>query len=329
MRVLLLRSDRLGDALLSLPAAAALKAAQPRWTVAFLASPLAAPLLRLCPDVDEVLASPRDPRALPAALRAWHPDAVVALHPVWREAWASWRAGVPRRIGVRGRWYAPLFSRRVALRRSQAGLHEAEGSLRLLEPLLGWVPPLAAARLSLPANEGTVLPPALAGHPYAVLHPGCGDSAPNLEPRRFRLLAARLLERTDWRLALTGTSAEAPLVEELAQGLDPARVHRLAGALDLVGLARLIGGARLLLAGSTGPLHLAALLGTPLLSWFCPAPTRSARRWGPLGQLEWALEPKVEPCRSRRRCPHGNCLDHLSDGYLLERLDARLAAIHR
>jgi ADP-heptose:LPS heptosyltransferase len=100
-------------------------------------------------------------------------------------------------------------------------------------------------------------------------------------------------------VVVTGTSAEAELTAYVAgrHGLDRG------GATDLGELARLLAGADVLVVGNTGPAHLAAAVGTPVVSLF--APTVPAARWAPYGIPVVLLGDQEAPCRGTRAttCP--------------------------
>ncbi len=336
-RFLIVRTDRIGDLMLTVPLVSALQERHPGCSVSMLVSAYAGPLLSLHKGIHEVLVYHGDTEhrgvggllRLAALLRERRFDAAVLAHPRPELALVLKLAGIRNRIGTGYRWYSFLLNERVKQHRARGGMHESDFNLALAAGLLGettsapvfdfdWECAKAAWRKAFPLESA---------HPYFVIHAGCGGSAPNLQTARYRMLAQRVLERTDWQLVLSGSPAEAELAQEVAQGLPADRVILLAGRMDLVQLTGMLADARLLMAGSTGPLHLAAAAATPVLSWFCPALSRAADRWGPVGQLQWVLQPDLEPCARWQECQYGNCLDHLSDSQLLDQLDRRLNSL--
>ncbi|MDP7622450.1 MAG: glycosyltransferase family 9 protein, partial [SAR324 cluster bacterium] len=127
---------------------------------------------------------------------------------------------------------------------------------------------------------------------YAIVHPGSGDSAPNLNAEQYILIIRLLLENTSWTVLLTGISKEENLVSELAAGFPEERVKKAAGRFSLAELFSVIRNSSLLVTSSTGPLHLANAAGTPLLGFFCPAKPHTPDRWGPYDQQQWVVTPK-------------------------------------
>jgi ADP-heptose:LPS heptosyltransferase len=121
-------------------------------------------------------------------------------------------------------------------------------------------------------------------------------------PRKLAIDVVKALVEDGFDVVLTGSPAEVSLVE-LVAGEPSAGVRVAAGTLDLRALSAVIQGAHAVVCGNTGPAHLAAAVGTPVVSVF--APTVEASRWGPwrvpsvvLGDQEIACA----GCRARR-CP--------------------------
>jgi ADP-heptose:LPS heptosyltransferase len=139
----------------------------------------------------------------------------------------------------------------------------------------------------------------LTGAPgYVVVHPGA--SAPARQwPARHCARAVRALAAAGHRVVVTGSDRERPLTAEVAgaTGVD------LGGRTDLRTLAAVLDGACVVVAGNTGPAHLAAAVGTPVVSLF--APVVPAARWAPYGVPTVLLGDQQAPCRDSRarHCP--------------------------
>lgn len=138
------------------------------------------------------------------------------------------------------------------------------------------------------------------GSPYTVLHPGAAVPA-----RRWPILGfvktARMLQELGRRIVITGGEAERELAQEIR--------HSAPGAIDLTGsctlpqLAGVIAGATSIVCGNTGPAHLAAAVGTPVVSLF--SPVVPAVRWAPYKVPHRLLGDQDAPCRGTRarQCP--------------------------
>ncbi|HEY7224187.1 MAG TPA: HAD-IIIA family hydrolase [Micromonosporaceae bacterium] len=133
---------------------------------------------------------------------------------------------------------------------------------------------------------------------YVVLHPGSNVPARACPPQRCAEFVADL-RAAGWRVLVTGGRAETALTAYVAgqEGED------LGGRLTFAELAAVLAGADCLVVGNTGPAHLAAAVGTPVVSLF--APTVPFARWGPHGVPVVRLGDAMAPCRDTRAtiCP--------------------------
>jgi len=150
--------------------------------------------------------------------------------------------------------------------------------------------------------------------PLILLHPGMGGSALNWAARHYAELAISLQARLGARVLFTGGPQERPGLAALA-GLAPgARV--LDRDLSLPAFAALLSRAQLFASGSTGPMHVAAAVGAPTLSFFPPVLPMSPLRWAPRGSLRQVLSPaglgiSCPRCR-KEACPFYDCMDRIT-----------------
>ena len=151
-----------------------------------------------------------------------------------------------------------------------------------------------AVRRPLP-DVTSLLPPA--GTPYVVVHPGVSVPARAWPPERHAEVVGLLAER-GWAVVVTGGPAERDLTARVT-----GRLVDLGGRTSLAETAAVLAGARALVAGNTGPAHLAAAVGTPVVSLF--APVVPAARWAPYGVPHVLLGDQEAPCRGTRArvCP--------------------------
>lgn len=188
----------------------------------------------------------------------------------------------------------------------------------------------AQAALDLAHDAGFALPPgddgALRVHPppdttrltgaepYIVLHPGAAVPARAWSPARAARAAAAL-SAAGHRLVVTGGRGERDLTSYVAGG----HALDLGGATDLRQLAGVLAGARVVVAGNTGPTHLAAAVGTSVVCLF--APVVPAERWGPYGVPHVLLGDQDAACAGSRarHCPLSGhpCLDGIGDRQVL------------
>ena len=138
--------------------------------------------------------------------------------------------------------------------------------------------------------------PGLDGAAPVVLHPGSGWDLKNWPAERWGTLAAVLRSRHGAPVAVTGAAGEAPLVQAVVDASEGAAVG-LAGQLGLPALAALHARARLVVATDSGPLHLAALMGVPVVGLYGPAAPSVFAPWRPCApaRLLWSGLP-CSPC---------------------------------
>ena len=263
-RVLVLRASGLGDLLVTVPALRALHRHHPGATLVLAAPGALGELALSSGAVDEILPTDR-----PDALgwnRVRPPAVAVNLHGTGPQSHQALDRTRPNeRIGFRAAgWDGPEWAA-IAARHP----HERARWCALLE---AFGIPADPDDLRLPAPPG-----AQGNGPAVIVHPGAGYGAKCWPADRFAAVAAEL-DRTDGPVVVTGSAAERPLAERVAEdaGLPDGRV--LAGRTDLRQLAELVAGAGLLICGDTGIAHLASAYGTPSVVLFGPVP---AAEWGP------------------------------------------------
>jgi heptosyltransferase-1 len=292
MKVLIVRLSAMGDIVHALPLAA--NAALAGSTVGWVVESPYRELLESNPSVAQVFtadtrawrhrpfAAPGEIAALRATLRRFAPDLTIDAQGLWKSALTALLAGAPVVGFARGERREPssaILARRT-VRPGPADRHVVDRNLALLGcagiPVASRAPD-ARYLLSARAPEADAFLARLPG-PFALYHPGAGRAEKTWGEEHFaelaRLLAARrnLLPVVSW----------GPGDEDRA-----ARLSRLIPesiALPRLGFrarAQVFSAARLLVAGDTGPLHLADALGTPVVAVFGPT---DPERNGPYGQ---------------------------------------------
>jgi ADP-heptose:LPS heptosyltransferase len=287
-RILICRTDNIGDVVLTLPLAGYFKRIMPGVQVDFLVRAYAAPVVRQCRFVDRVL-SVEEQGDHARMFAEGRYDTVIFAFPNRRLAQAARRARVANRVGTSHRLYHWLSCNRLAhFSRVKSALHEAQLNFMLLRPLgIDFMPSLA----EIPALYGLEAPrlpevDALAAQARfnLIVHPKSNGNGREWPLARYAELAALLQTEPDVCLWVTGSPAEGVLLaRDGAQLLAMPNVKNLCGRFDLAGLTALIGAADGLIASGTGPLHMAAALGRPVLGLFPPIKPIDPARWGALG----------------------------------------------
>ncbi len=296
-RILLSRTDSIGDVMLTLPLAGLLKQRFPGVRIAFLGRNYTAPVLHCCSHIDEVMTlddlNNVDPNGSVQILRASKADAVVHVFPERDVARWCKAAGIPQRIGTSHRWWHwTTCTDRVAFSRRKSDLHEAQLNVMLLAPLGITETPglteLAALSGFQPshADEGVraLLAP---GKRNVILHPLSKGSAVEWGLDHFTALI-HALDPARYHIIVTGTAAEAERYRKDLPLREP-HVTDAGGRLSLDRLIALIGASDALVAASTGPLHIAAASGKRAIGLFASKRPIHPGRWAPIGPDAHAL----------------------------------------
>jgi heptosyltransferase-3 len=327
--ILLVRNDRLGDTILALPAFNVLRSAFPDAKIHFLASPAVAQIIRCVEGVDSVIES--DDHGNPPVLdiiRSLSIDTAICLRPTWQNSLLLYRSNIPNRIGTKRRWFSPLFTKRLNLSRRKSNRHEANLNLDIVYSL-GIRGEAEFPSINLPELAENEIETLLAsfglvkGDPFVILHPGSGGSARDWPVEYFKCLADYIDEKLQINVLVTGSLTEL----EKCQIVAGEHHLNLCGKTDLLQLAALIRRSSLLVAGSTGSLHLAVALGRPVVGLYPPVAGCTPERWGPYHHPEWALAPELPECR---KCRAGSisscfCMEQLSPETVGEKVRQTLA----
>jgi ADP-heptose:LPS heptosyltransferase len=307
VRTLVARLDSDGDVLLAGPA---VRAAAQAGEVVFLCGPQGVRAAELLPGVTRIVewecpwianpapdVRPADIEAITALVRDIRADVALILTSFHQSplplALVLRLAGVPKIVARSVDYPGSLLDVRL---RDDPDVPEARRALEVAQ---------AAGFDGDPGLAVTEPPKTSLNHPYVVVHPGATAPARTWSPDRWAK-AVVALTAAGHRVVVTGGPAEAGLTEHVAGacGID------LGGRTSFRELAGVLAGAGAVVVGNTGPAHLAAAVGTPVVSLF--APVVPASRWAPHGR-HVLLGDQNAPCRGTRarECPVPGhpCLD--------------------
>jgi heptosyltransferase-3 len=315
-RILVVRTDRIGDVLLSTPVVEALRMKYPKAHIGLLVSEGASEVVEGNPFLSETLIDDGESASsLAQRLRAKKFDAAVVLHPTPRLAWALSRAGIPLRVGTIYRGYSFLFTQRVKEHRKDAKRHELEYNLSLAEGLgASLKDPQPKVFLSPEdkkwAKERLARAGVKEGEKLVGIHPGSGGTARDWRPERFGELGERLQKGLGVRAVVTGLEAEKGLADIVTSKMSKAPI-RIMGETSLKQLTAILELESVFISNSTGPMHLAAAVGTKVVAMFPPIRACSPKRWGPWGKGHRVILPDVAECRkcTGSKCRYCECMD--------------------
>jgi len=314
-RVLVRAPNWIGDVVLSLPALRDLRRRFASARLELLARPWVGELYRAVPEVDGVIAS-RGVAADAEALRGRH-ELGVLLPNSFASAFTLWRAEIPERWGYATDARGMLLTRSCRVPASVRGRSQVYYYRAMLEGLGLDVTGPPDASLACPgewaARGDELLEPE---SPWIGVNPGAFyGTAKRWPEERFAAAAALVARRTGARVAIVGAAAERPLGDAIAAQLGRS-ARNLCGETSLAELVGVLGRLRLLLTNDSGPMHLAAALGTPLVAVFGSTDWRET---APVAERARVLREDTEcaPCLLRE-CP----IDHRC----MTRVDARRVA---
>lgn len=298
-RILITRTDRIGDLVLTTPLFKALREKFPKAWIAVLVFLEHREIVEGNPYLDEVILYDKKgtERSLwgqfrfSQKLRHRKFDVVVHAHGTNRMHLAAWLAGIPIRIGYdrRASW---ALTRAHPYNKKEGEKRESEYLFELLEPL-GVTPPQEIETF-FPVTDRSVLSfenwcqllKIPRDRPWIILNPSASDVTKMWPAERFAELVTRLQkDRPSIFLAIgTGTSKHRALIERLIKNTE-VPVINLNGKLSLGMLGALLKRSALLVSNDSGPVHIAAALGTPVVSIFGRyEPGLGPKRWQPLGK---------------------------------------------
>lgn len=299
-KILVMRTDRIGDVLLSTPVFANLRKAFPRAYLAAMVTPYAKDIVEGNPNIDEVIIYDQKGKHkgwLPSIkfaqdLRKKKFDVALVLHPTNRAHIVSFISGIKHRIGY-DRKLAFLLTKRVAHLKQKGEKHERDYALDLLKEL-GIEPeksmPFMPIRkdsevwienlmnnFGLDPKQGKIV----------AIHAGASCISKRWPIEFFADVARKLIERKKAKIVLVGANVDMELSEKLMKLIDSASAFDLVGKTTISRLASLLKRCNLFISNDSGPVHIASSVGTPVISIFGRnQPGLGPKRWGPLGKQD-------------------------------------------
>jgi len=327
-RILLIRLRRIGDVVMTTPAVSALRDHFPRAEIAYLIEEPFRELIEGHPCVDEPIVIPRrmprrDFLKFIQRLRRKHYDIAVDFHGGPKAFLIALLSGARLRIGYRVPYKHVLYHKSLPRRPQKGVYHSVENHLNLVR-LLG-VEPAVVPGLSLP--EGTSAEKSRVEHwlaesmpdgaPRIVLHIGAGNDFRDWGEDNLDALITRLLDIPETRVILAGAEADAPRARRLLRDAS-GRLSSAAGLFNLRELRELLSRASLFVGADSGPMHIAAAAGPPIVALFGPTRPAHFAPW----QAEAVIIQKeldCRPCR-QRECRHGDfrCLQTITPDEVFE-----------
>ncbi len=323
-KIVLVRYDRIGDVVLTLPMAEVLKS-RGDCELLFLGRDYTRVLAEASPYIDGFISwdelKDLSPFAISTELKKFQFDEVYVVSPGFKIALALFLAGIKKRTGIGYRWYSFLFNNKVFEHRRTAQKNELEYNLSML----GW-----QGEYHFPSNffsgiskfdrfllDTTKI--------ITIIHPGSGGSAADLPLETFRELTSKLCKDGRFIVYLTGSKEEIKKCE-IVKGDSDAKI--LAGDLSLTELISFIKEGDLFISNSTGPLHIAAAAGCFMVGFYPRVVQCSVERWGPYTDRKLIFKPEIEcsDC-TLKQCASLGCMSSISSENIFAAIDKKIIEI--
>ncbi len=306
-RILVLRTDRVGDLTLVTPLIESLRLSYPSSFIAALVRNETRAVLDNNPNLNEILIYNPEASVVEQAkvLKEHEFSDALLLYPTRKLAQILFLAGIPNRIGVGTIFYQYLTLMHSVSRKYEPLRHEVEYNLDVGRAI-GLERISTVPRIYITDEEREWASSTLSGKGISPgdliigINPGSGGSSPNWIPETYFKMSINLLDIPDTKIIILGSREEGEAYRELLKGIVSDRIIPIMG-LPLRELISIISQLDLLISSSTGPMHIAAALQRNTVSLFCPMPVCNVTRWGPIGNKASIILPEEGFCNTN--CP--------------------------
>lgn len=320
--ILIVRADRIGDVVLTLPLAGIIKSHYPNCRVSFLVREYTSPLLLKHPSIDDILIlKEKNENILKneniKLLTNKNFDAVFIVKATFELAWILFKSKINNRIGTGYRWYSFLFNKKIYVHRKSGGKHELEYNVEMLEQIginEDITPDNVCFNIQIDNDSKQKVASILNNHnsinkkTRIIIHSGSGESAFDLPKKKLKKLVELLARELNTQIILTGNKNEKELCEYIAGNSD---VINLSGKLNLKEMIALIDSSKILIANSTGPIHIGAALNKFVIGFYPTIHSMSKKRWGPFILDCKIFEPDNCSELSKKRFLEKDCMNRI------------------
>jgi len=338
MKILVLRNDKIGDLILTLPSLEAIRKSYPNIYLSVLVQTYTQDILFNNPNVDEVIIDDKkDFFGLVKNIRNKKFDIGIVLYPTWRNALLCVLSGIPLRVGTGYKLVGILFNKKVYVHRTKIMHHETDYCLKLVESI--GIKPNTKKDVKIYIKDEDkeygqrILEEyqLLNSKPIIGIHPGCGGSALNWTYTNYSKIIDEISLKYKVKVIITGTDRDKDLVDKILSNTKTYNFINLLGKTKSLGqLMGLLSFYHLFIAPSTGPLHLAAAIGIKVIGLFPPIQSMSPLKWQPLGEGHQILVPIIT-CSYRRcklrRCKFFNCMGKITPEMVLDAVEKVLESL--
>ncbi len=337
-RILIVRTDRIGDVLLSTPVIKAMRDSYPDAYIAMMVSSYTKDIVDGNPYLDEVIIYDKDAKhkswlrsvKFACNLKKQRFDLAIILHPTNRVHLVTFFAGIPRRIGY-DRKLGILLTDRIKHTKQLGEKHELEYNLDLVR-CLGIEPKdkdlfMPIKRESEKWVEELFRQEGIKDYDKLLaIHPGASCPSKIWPNERFAEVADRLAQKYGFKVLIASGPKDIALAQNVIRQMHHPAIN-LAGKISVSQLASVLKRCQLFISNDSGPVHISSAIGTPVISIFGRSQRGlSPKRWGPVGKIDRIAYKTVGcvECLAHNCVRNFACLREVTAGYVLDVADSIL-----
>lgn len=337
-RILIVRTDRIGDVILTLPLASILKKYYPNSEITFLVREYTKPLTENNLYIDKsitLIEKNNKPKIFQNIKQLKNKfDVCIVAYPTFWISLILFFSSIKIRIGSGYRWYSFLFNKKIYEHRKYGKHHELEFNVNLLKSInifeqvnkdeVDFGIQLDNSSLSRIKNffeENKIS----SESKIILIHPGSGGSAIDLPKEKMKLLVEEISKNKNFVLIITGSKLEKELCQSMIVNEN---VINTAGEFNLNELIVLISKVDLVIANSTGPIHIAAALKKNIIGFYPKFAAVSPNRWGPYTSKAVLFQPTIcDGNCNRKKCEEINCMNSIEIGDVIKEVNNILSKV--
>jgi heptosyltransferase III len=309
--ILISRTDKIGDVILTLPMVVLLKKTIPDCTITFIGNSYTRPIIECCSAIDHILEwdsiSNLSLKKQAEVLKNIEADTIIHVFPRKDIAIAAFQAKIKLRIGTSHRFYNWFYCNKlINFSRKNSDLHEAQLNLKLIPQLkkMFSLEKLSEIRVldQIPSIENETLSYIDSQKFNLIIHPHSKGSAREW-PISYFIQLCKQLPSDQFNIIFCGTEAESYMYRTVLEGIGRP-IKDAGGKLSLKQYISLISACDGLVAASTGPLHICAAMGKHAFGIYPPIKPMHPGRWAPLGKHVHVMvhEKNCSNCRNTKQC---------------------------
>ncbi|MDL2262209.1 glycosyltransferase family 9 protein [Bacteroidales bacterium OttesenSCG-928-I21] len=314
-KIIISRTDSIGDVVLTLPIAGILKHYFPNSIILFLGDKYTKDVVNCSEHINEFIdyseIKKLDKIKQTEILKSYEADTIIHVFPNKEIALLAKQAKIPTRIGTSHRlFHWNTCNKLVNFSRKKSPLHESQLNTKLLLPIVKNLPDFSLAELNkftgfskfdeLNKEINNLLD---CSKKNIILHPKSKGSAREWGFKNFAELINELPENK-YKIFITGTENEKEEIEKQLLSKINKQVYNLCGMMNLSQFVSFIKSCDILIACSTGPLHIASIAGVHTIGIFPPIKPMHPNRWQPIGEKSkiFVKEKECNDCRKTKKC---------------------------